>query len=215
MNVYPIFSTPLLVGSFPHHVKHKKRFKNFNKVDRRPSTWTQPLNTSFPNVTSDDPFVSNDDIMALKSDILIYLKSVMRKYNMPEDVFYADFWYNAYYNGDGQEMHDHLSEVNHNPFWSGIYFCRNCHTGSLTLTRRDQSNRLQQACNWNNTDPQLAQHYEPTVDPQIDDGTIILFPPHVYHQVKYNSDQMRLTFSFNIYREPLKAQLSDGTTIKI
>ena len=60
MNVYPIFSTPLLVGSFPHHVKHKKRFKNFNKVDRRPSTWTQPLNTSFPNVTSDDPFVSNE-----------------------------------------------------------------------------------------------------------------------------------------------------------
>jgi hypothetical protein len=217
-DIFPIFPTPVIVGQFKYHDKWKNRFKNFDKIDRRPDTWTQPLNTSFPQIQDDDPYVTPDVRDEIQSDILIHVHDVMREYNMPEIAFFSEFWYNAYYSGQGQENHDHLSEINHNPFWSGIYFCRNCFPGSLTLSRREQFFRLQQYCDWDNTDPQLGQYYQTRIQPPISDGTIVMFPPHVLHQVvtdDRNEKNMRLTFSFNIYREKMEVTLSNKKTIEV
>lgn len=216
--IHPVFPIPILYKPFSKHKKWNKNFENFDHVDRRPGTWTTPVNTSFPEIKPDDPYVSVEDRDGMSSDLLMDVKSMMRDFHVTDDIYFSEFWYNAYYQGQGQEPHDHLSEVNYNAFWSGVYFCKGCFPGSFTLTRRDQSVRLQQYVDWSKSDPQLGQYYQNIMQPPIKDGDLILFPPHVLHAVtvdERNKDNMRLSFSFNVYREPLNVQHVDGRTLPV
>tara|TARA_A200000159_G_scaffold135054_1_gene133941 strand:+ start:1099 stop:1860 length:762 start_codon:yes stop_codon:yes gene_type:complete len=207
----PIFATPLLVCEFEKHKEYSKRFPTFEKVDRKPETWQIPLNTSFPNVLPDDPYLDNSLIVDLKRDLHIQVEKLLQTYKLPHNIFLPSFWYNASYAGQGQEIHNHLSASNLNPYWSGVYFAKNVTHRSFMFNRSDGGQKTQQPAQYE--DSILAPYYEdveyiPTQkgndkdDEKIVDGTIILFPPNVYHSVRtpaYNDkDKMRLSFSFNV-----------------
>ncbi len=195
MDTIPIFSTPILIADFEKHNEYKDKFVDVPKFERKPKTWIAPVNTSFPQVRP------GDDVMpdGLKEDILENIKSIMSFNGLPQEIDYNNFWYNIYYDKQGQERHDHLSPKNNNPFWSGIYFAKNCFTGSFFIHKTDISLRAQSWCDW--TKSKLKDYYSDSIQFPIEDGKIILFPPSVIHSVqtdKRNKDAMRLTFSFNI-----------------
>lgn len=193
----PLFSTPLLVTKFNDHEKFE--FDSFAKVDRRPEFWTNSVNTSFPSIEKDDPYISSETCDQVKESILKHLRNVFQCYNISTNIILNNFWYNAYYEGQGQELHNHLGDDNNNPFWSGIYFAKNCFDSQLKFKRNDFSLRTQQTFDFRNT--ALADYYRDHWPSGIPDGYICLFPPHLQHSVtigKENRDKMRLTFSFNV-----------------
>jgi len=193
----PIFATPLIVTKFPKHESYE--WKSFDKVVRKPDIWFTPLNTSFPDIKEDDPYVDYETAENVKRDVLEHCQKVLACYNMPVDIRYNGFWYNAYYEENGQEPHDHLSPDNLNPYWSGIYFANNCCEGQLTFQKTDLSMRTQQL--FKHSDSKICDYYEELWTSYIHDGHILLFPPHLKHAVKVgkeNRNKMRLTFSFNL-----------------
>ena len=192
-----LFPTPAIVTSFPKHKQYK--WESFERVNRKPDSWFTPLNTSFPDINDDDPFIDKEISDRLKYDIKEHLEKVFQCYKMPHHIRYSGFWYNAYYEGDAQELHDHLSYDDYNTYWCGIYFAKNCFSGQLGFHQKNHSLRLQQRYDYANS--KLADFYQDTWGPSIQDGMIILFPPHLMHGVRVgieNRKKMRLTFSFNL-----------------
>jgi hypothetical protein len=193
----PIFSTPILFSKFAKHGTHE--FPSIEKVDRKPFGWIMPLNTSFPGIEEHDPYISKELLQQVRDDVLEHCVEVMKECNMPHDISFKHFWYNSYYEGQGQEIHNHLGRNNVNPFWSGIYLCQNCYPGQLQFTKMDNSMRTQSRFPYN--DSMIASYYQDMFHVRVKDGYILLFPPHLNHHVKIgveNRHKMRLTFSFNI-----------------
>ena len=193
----PLFSTPIIVTKFNDHEKYN--FESFEKIDRIPKNWTKSVNSSFPSIEKDDPYISSEICDQVKKDILKHLQNVFQCYNIPTSIILCNFWYNAYYEGQGQELHHHLGENNINPFWSGIYFAKNCFDSQVMFKRNDFSLRTQQPFDFHQT--ALADYYRDNWPSGIPDGYICLFPPHLHHCVNVgeeNRDKMRLTFSFNV-----------------
>ena len=192
-----LFATPTIVTPFPKHKNYK--WESFERVDRKPEQWFTPLNTSFPDIEDDDPYVDKETADKLKGDILDHLQKVFQCYNMPHEIRYSAFWYNAYYEGDAQEPHDHLAPDNHNPYWCGIYFAKNCFDGQLVFQQKNPALRLQQTFDYGSS--KLAEYYNDAWVSAMQDGMIFLFPPHLTHGIKVgieNRNKMRLTFSFNL-----------------
>lgn len=193
----PLFATPIIVTKYNNHNDHE--FEAFKKVDRKPESWFTSVNTTFPDVKLDDPYISSDLVEEVKKGLLNHTKKVMDAYNMPADIRFSSFWYNAYYEGQGQEPHNHLSPNNINPFWCGIYFAKNCFDGQLTFSKTDYSLRTQQVCDWNVSN--VNGYYNELFIANIPNGHVVYFPPHLQHCVqvgKENRHKMRLTFSFNL-----------------
>ena len=83
---------------------------------------------------------------------MFQLKKVMKDLRMPMNIFYQCFWYNAHYEGQGQEPHNHLSLDRHDPLWSGIYFAKNCFRIVAIFIRTEYHHnvpRTQQYFDWN------------------------------------------------------------------
>ena len=193
-----LFSTPIIITKFNEHEKYN--IESFEKIVRKPKDWTGSVNTSFPTVEKDDPYISQEKSNEIKNSITEHLKDVFECYNMPTDINLTQFWYNAYYEGQSQELHNHLAPNNFNPFWSGIYFAKNCFPGQLNFSRNEYSLRTQQTFDYRKS--AIADYYTDFWEASIPDGHICLFPPHLYHTVsvgKENRDKMRLTFSFNLH----------------
>ena len=194
----PLFSVPIIITKFNDHEKYN--IESFEKVVRKPEDWTCSVNTSFPRTEKDDPYISKKKCDQIKNSITEHLQDVFECYNMPTDIKLTQFWYNAYYEGQSQELHNHLAPNNLNPFWSGIYFAKNCFPGQLNFSRNEYSLRTQQPFDWRKS--AIADYYTDFWSASIPDGHICLFPPHLYHTISVgeeNRDKMRLTFSFNIH----------------
>lgn len=194
----PLFSTPLIVTKYNDHENFE--FEEFERVDRKPKYWTNSVNTSFPEIKKDDPYISEKKCKQLKLSILEHIKDLHACYNLPLGIRISQFWYNAYYEGQGQELHNHLAQHNINPLWSGIYFAKNCFDEQLSFSKNDLSLRTQQ--NFNFKESAIADYYGEFWSASIPDGYICLFPPHLQHTISIgeeNRDKMRLTFSFNVH----------------
>lgn len=199
LNTISLFSTPVLHAKFDAHDKYHDRFANWGEVDRKPKSWHVPLNTSFPNVQPDDPYVSDETVTELKSDILFQVKKMNKDRGLPVNIHYQCFWYNAYYNKQGQEPHNHLSVKGDDPLWSGVYFAKNCFPGSFVFVRTEYSHRTQQWFEYEKS--KMRGFYDEFYPSNFTDGDLVLFPPHLHHSVKVderNAEEQRLTFSFNI-----------------
>ena len=200
----PIFSTPLLIKKFSKHEEYTERIKLFERSSKLPPYWICDVYTSFPFLEENDEHYG-EIALDLKRDMLDEVKEMMREYDIPDNVNIDHFWYNGYYDGQGQENHNHLCAKNiFNPLWSGVYFHRNCYQGSFTFYKSDHSLRTQQTIDWDQT--KLAGYYHEYLNIPMNDGDIMLFPPHMMHSVKVderNSVNQRLTFSFNVLLNPL------------
>ena len=197
--VLDLFATPVIQTKFDAHRKYVGEFDNWEEIDRKPPSWHVPLNTSFPNVGDADPFVPSTIVDSLKKDIMFQVKKIMLSKRMPTNLSYTSFWYNAYYEGQGQEPHNHLSVPGQDPFWCGIYFAKNCFPGSLFFIRTEYSHRSQQP--FVSEETPMNKYYNEFYPTEFSDGDLVLFPPHLHHSVKVgsaNKSEQRLTFSFNI-----------------
>jgi hypothetical protein len=194
-----LFSTPLLVHKFSKHEEYTKRIELFERSSNRPLAWICDVYTTYPQVSDDDEHLGGV-IPDLKKDLLDDVKGFMREYGISDQIVFDNFWYNAYYEDQGQEAHNHLCPFNmYNPLWSGVYFHRNCYPGSFLFQKTNTDWRSQQINAWHET--KLAEYYNEMFYPPISDGDILLFPPYLLHAVKAderNAEDMRLTFSFNV-----------------
>ena len=134
-------------------------------------------------------------------DLINDIKEVFSDLNMPNDIYFPNFWYNIYHNGQGQESHNHISEVGERlAYWSGIYYYQ--HSTPTVFKRSDYLYRTQEFPGHEKS--QLNSCFYQTYYPHVEDGDMVLFPPYLEHYVpdlqfeEKNKEQMRVTFAFNI-----------------
>ena len=197
--IIELFPTPIIKFRFEKHDEYAGKWENWDVVKRQPKSWQCELNTSFPQVRQDDPYAPMDVVNNLEKDLLFQVKKLHKSYGLMTDIEFYNFWYNAYYTGQGQEWHNHLPEAGLAPIWSGVYFAKNCFAGQFAFQRTDLSMRTQGPMNIQNS--LLRKYYDDCLATEFTDGDVVLFPPHLNHSVKLRNDEniteQRLTFSFN------------------
>ena len=77
------------------------------------------------------------DLALLFEDLKFQVKKLHKSYGLHTNVAFQNFWYNAYYKGQGQEWHDHLPQYGLAPIWSGVYFAKNCFPGQFAFQKPD------------------------------------------------------------------------------
>lgn len=192
--VHKIFPTPLLQFKFDDHEKYV--FDDIPQSVHMPINWSEPLNTSFPEIIDNDQLVSPNVRDDLKADILSCIKKNLRDLNLPDSIDYLNFWYNVYHQGQGQEPHWHLPDIgNVLPYWSGVYYNKNT---SPTIFHKDLGiHRLHNFPGYEKSD--IKDCVWASYWPEVSDGDILLFPPHLMHSAHMDkTGLMRLTFSFNL-----------------
>lgn len=188
-----IFPTYLIKFKFDKHQKYSNIFDELNTVEEhQPPTWTGQVHTS---CNTKNNILENSVQEEIKKDISECIKK-----NLPDDVIVRvnDFWYNIYKKNFYQEAHDHCDLLN---FLSGIYFHKNAtppifYNYQTSLLKAMGFATVLQDSWFNTVRPS-------TYVPKIKDGDIIIFPSDLVHEVpRYNSDKLRITFSFNITLNP-------------
>ena len=194
VSVHGAFSVPFVTFKFSKHTEYD--FKPIEKSVRKPDEWHMPLNTSYPNIEDDDPYIKPNVRDRLKRDLQEDLVDVMKDLGIMPLFKMKDFWYNIYHDNQGQEVHDHLSDcTSKNPTWSVIYYYRNA-PGTVFI-RNDDWYRTQEFPMWRNS--MLAECYMPSYIPDLTDGDVIMFPPYIKHMVRYSDNpDFRLTFATNL-----------------
>jgi hypothetical protein len=195
-HLHKIFYTPILQTKFRQHKDFV--FKNIPKIDKKPDTWTTSVNTTFPNISNDDILIPNDKLILLKKNLLTSIVDLLNDFDLPCNIDFLNFWYNCYYNQQGQEAHWHMPSVNNTmPYWSGIYYNKN--TTTTLFHREHGAHRTHSFDGYENSKIKESNYI--WYSPDVEDGDIILFPPHLVHSIKYShydDNIMRLTFSFNL-----------------
>ena len=200
VQILELFPTPVIKFRFEKHDQYVDEWDNWEQCGRQPESWQCELNTSFPQVQQDDPYAPMDIVNKLKDDLQFQVKKVHKTNGLMTDITFYNFWYNAYYAGQGQEWHDHLPEAGLAPIWSGVYFAKNCFPGQFAFQKWDLSMKTQGPMNVQSSS--IRKYYDDTHIGDFTDGDVVLFPPHLRHCVQIRDDQnvtdQRLTFSFNI-----------------
>lgn len=193
IKLHGTFSVPFIQFSFGNHKKYT--FPTIEKTDRKPQDWVASVNTSFPDISDNDPYVPQNFRDNLKRDIRLDIKSIFKDLDIKNDFTMNQFWYNVYHENQGQEPHDHLSDcTDKSPFWSMIYY--NKGTSPTFFLRSDSLYRTQEFPGWK--DCKINQCFENHYVPEINEGDIILFPPYIQHYVNYQGSEMRVTFASNL-----------------
>ena len=195
-----LFPVPLFKIKFKDHYKYN--FPEVEKMDRKPDGWIESLNSSFPNIPDNDSIVPSYLRDNLKRDLKSSIVEVFQPLNIPTNIEFLQLWYNIYHDNQGQEKHDHVSQVGQTvPFWSGIYYNKNASPTEFfkcnsTITDTQKFDGYRESA--------LASCLAKSVSPDVKDGDILLFPPYLKHSVKskpQHKNEMRMTFSFNITLE--------------
>jgi hypothetical protein len=194
---YSVFPTPVIKVRFLQHEKYK--FKDLEKKDQKPERWQVPVRTTFPNIDEGDELIDSETLSSLKKDILNSIKICFRDLNIPTDISFEHFWYNAYWDNQGQEPHAHLNKAGGaQPFWSGVYYNKN---STPTIFDR-QGEPLHKAFDFfGSQESKIRECYFTYWYTDVNDGDMLLFPPYLQHSIytdDSNKDKMRLTFSFNL-----------------
>jgi len=195
-----LFSVPLLKIKFKDHYKYN--FPEVEKKDKKPDAWTRSVNTTFPFIEDDDPLVPHVLRERLKKDLYDSIVETFEQINLPTNIDFLQLWYNIYHDNQGQEAHNHLSEVGSPlPFWSGVYYNKNA--SPTEFFRSDTPYQTQRFHGYEKSG--LAPCLIPSFCLNVEDGDIILFPPYLDHSVEsqpQHKNSMRMTFSFNIDLQP-------------
>jgi hypothetical protein len=195
LNIFPV---PLIQIKFDKHNDYQ--FEDIEKSVNLPEGWVMPLNSSFPEIKDNDPFISPIIRDKLIIDITKCVKNTFKNLNLPTNIYIEDFWYNIYHDNQGQEEHDHLGIVGERiTYWSGIYYNKN---SSPTCFIRSDRLYMTQGFPESN-DSLLSYCFDKKYFSEVEDGDILLFPPYLEHYIisePQHKTNMRLTFAFNIDR---------------
>lgn len=197
IELIPLFSVPVIKFKFSKHNKYN--FPIIERKERIPDGWEVSLNSSFPRIEDDDPYIFPETRDCIEEDLFADIRVVLKRLGIShEGAFFTDFWYNVYHDNQGQEPHDHLVNAGDaNSYWSGIYY-----NVGASPTKFHNAHRYMKLCMPPEVHPDspISDMYSDMCDQEVEDGDVILFPPWLVHEVildKTRTD-MRLTFTFNV-----------------
>ena len=205
MNPYKKVLFPIHI--FQAHIKENEMIKEelCHTIDKYcgenkeiPDGWlTDNLLTSY------DADNFNFDLFS-KSEVTqrLYNKYILRFFDKPTKVNVLDMWFNYYSNGEYQESHTHIQpdmfvERTHFSCIHYLKFDPEVHqptvfSDPLAMIRRTNSIELD------------SNNYNERYEPQVREGSIIMFPPYLEHYVPKSNptpDNPRITVAFNIVLE--------------
>lgn len=197
IELIPLFSVPVIKFKFSKHNKYN--FPIIERKERIPDGWEVSLNSSFPRIEDDDPYIFPETRDCIEEDLITDIRVVLKRLGISyEGAFFDSFWYNVYHDNQGQEPHDHIvSAGDTNTYWSGIYY-----NVGASPTNFHNAHRYMKLCIPPEVHPDspISDMYSDMCDQEVEDGDVILFPPWLVHEViqdKTRTD-MRLTFTFNV-----------------
>jgi hypothetical protein len=112
-----------------------------------------------------------------------------KEFNYFTNSYLDDLWYNYYQPGENQEIHEHLPNI-----FSGVYLLELCGEYNNTVWYNGGSNVF--LC-----DSTMTFGQKRSIDNDIGEGTIIIFPSALPHYVP-NTKSKKVTLSFNILPNP-------------
>tara|TARA_Y100000004_G_scaffold155258_1_gene179767 strand:- start:252 stop:869 length:618 start_codon:yes stop_codon:yes gene_type:complete len=153
-----------------------------------PEDWT--TNKVLTSFGQEKDFIENNKQILLNN----YHHTTDEFFDKAYGLYFTDFWYNVYQNGEWQEKHDHLgSHVNHTHF-SFIHFLsfdKDEHQPPKFTDPLRSIRYLSVEMDSNN----CGEAYVP----EVEEGDLLMFPSYLQHFVPPGkaTDKPRITISFN------------------
>ena len=205
MNPYKKVLFPIHI--FQAHIKENEMIKEelCHAIDKYrceganiPDGWlTDNLLTSY------DADNFNFDLFS-KSEVTqrLYNKYVLRFFDKPTKVNVLDMWFNYYSNGEYQEAHTHVQPdmFAQRAHFSCIHYLKFDPEVHQPTVFRDPLSMIRQT----NSIELDSNNYNEKYEPQVREGSIIMFPPYLEHYVPKSNptpDNPRITVAFNIILE--------------
>lgn len=188
--IQQIFSTPIFITKLPNHEKVKEQFLPFlkdNKYFAKAEGWHGNLDTTFPNEPVNElPW--QDFFSSAVNVAAEFIKEIGVINNVQ---FHGTAWLNRYYNGNYQEIHNHIG--NNNAISCAYMLELPNESGNFVFFKEGQDF-------WNDSIRQLCHDfdYSNRYTPKLEEGDIVFFPSNLSHYVTYNnSNNRRATISAN------------------
>ena len=199
-NLHKIFPIPILTFKFDNHKNYF--FDDIEYKKNVPQNWICDINSTYPEISDSDTFIDKNKKENLKNDLLEEIKKMFLDGNIPNNIAFKDnFWYNIYHDNQYQERHNHLMLHDTTPLWSGVYYNKN--PSPITFHQTSSIYKTNKFKDYENSI--LRDSYYDMFDLTPEEGTVIIFPPYLDHEVlsnkNLNKNKMRLTFAFNIFLE--------------
>ena len=203
MNPYKKVLFPIHI--FQAHIKENERikeelchiiekFRNSGNA-KIPDGWlTDNLLTSY-----EDEDFNFDLFTQSETTQKLYEKYILRFFDRPTKVNVSDMWFNYYSNGEYQEVHSHVQPdmFAPRPHFSCIHYLKFDPEVHQPVVFNDPIRELRQT----NSIELDSNNYEEKYEPQLREGSILMFPPYLEHYVPKSEptpDNPRITVAFNI-----------------
>ena len=203
MNPYRKVLFPIHI--FQAHIKENELIKeelsdaieNYrDKGDSKvPEGWlTDNLLTSFDATNFNFKLFSESQVTQR-----LYEKYILKFFDRPTKVNVLEMWFNYYSNGEYQEVHTHVQPdmFAPRPHFSCIHYLKFDPEVHQPVVFNDPIGILRQT----NSIELDSNNYDDEYEPQLREGSIIMFPPYLEHYVPKSEptpDNPRISVAFNI-----------------
>ena len=174
------------------HAIENYRDKGDSKV---PEGWlTDNLLTSFDATNFNFKLFSESQVTQR-----LYEKYILKFFDRPTKVNVLEMWFNYYSNGEYQEVHTHVQPnmFAPRPHFSCIHYLKFDPEVHQPVVFNDPIGILRQT----NSIELDSNNYDDEYEPQLREGSIIMFPPYLEHYVPKSEptpDNPRISVAFNI-----------------
>ena len=129
----------------------------------------------------------------------LYEKYILKFFDRPTKVNVLDMWFNYYSNGEYQEVHTHMQPNMFlaRPHFSCIHYLKFDPEVHQPVVFNDPIGILRQT----NSIELDSNNYNDKYEPQLREGSIIMFPPYLEHYVPKSEptpNNPRISVAFNI-----------------
>ena len=129
----------------------------------------------------------------------LYEKYILKFFDRPTKVNVLDMWFNYYSDGEYQEVHTHVQPnmFSLRPHFSCIHYLKFDPEVHQPVVFNDPIGILRQT----NSIELDSNNYDHKYEPQLREGSIIMFPPYLEHYVPKSEptpDNPRISVAFNI-----------------
>ena len=129
----------------------------------------------------------------------LYEKYILKFFDRPTKVNVLEMWFNYYSNGEYQEVHTHVQPdmFAPRPHFSCIHYLKFDPEVHQPVVFNDPIGILRQT----NSIELDSNNYDDEYEPQLREGSIIMFPPYLEHYVPKSEptpDNPRISVAFNI-----------------
>ncbi len=174
------------------HAIENYRDKGDSKV---PEGWlTDNLLTSFDATNFNFKLFSESHVTQR-----LYEKYILKFFDRPTKVNVLEMWFNYYSNGEYQEVHTHVQPdiFGIRPHFSCIHYLKFDPEVHQPVVFNDPIGILRQT----NSIELDSNNYNDEYEPQLREGSILMFPPYLEHYVPKSEptpDNPRISVAFNI-----------------